>query len=188
MSAAPPATDPATEVSYSDEEWRAIEDSLRSDATNASAAYEARLGIHLPDGYIELFFAAGGAPTDERGRSPIGDSGPTDAEGQLLDSGVPRGCTIRIFDVSDTSINTFAVYHEVFHCFQYYLLGDAALAWATEDWIIEGSAEWAGNELIPHDHGRGRFHLWLGSRHSVYSMAYEAIGYYFVLESMGVVP
>jgi hypothetical protein len=189
LSPAPPGTGPAPEVSYSSEEEQAIEDNLRAEVYNARAAYEARLGIHLPDDYyIDLFFSPGEAPTDERGRSPIGDAGPNGADGELLYSGVPRGCTIRVFDVSDTSIITLTVYHEVFHCFQYYLVGDAALAWAAQDWILEGSAEWAGNELVPHEHGRRRFQMWVSDKHSLYSMAYEAIGYYFVLDSLGVSP
>lgn len=74
--------------------------------------------------------------------------------------------------------------HEVFHCFQYAILNRT-----NQDWIIEGSAEWVGarvggadSQTIP------LFESWLVTPASLLAMDYDALGYYWTIESMGANP
>ena len=107
--------------------------------------------------------------------------------GELVGSGQPDVCRVRFN--TDFGVNDNVLAHEVFHCFQFFLAGDLSVFYAAQSWIIEGSAEWAGAEIGGLDDGSGlNFQLWLVKEYSLYSKAYEAIGYYWVLESMGVSP
>jgi hypothetical protein len=74
--------------------------------------------------------------------------------------------------------------HEVYHCFQYELLG---ADYTRPDWLIEGSAEWVGEALVGgSSSGAESWQEYLTIRSSLYDREYDAIGVYAHLSNMGV--
>ena len=107
--------------------------------------------------------------------------------GAFVTTGRPDLCRVQF--TNDPAPNATTVAHEVFHCFQFQLGPDLADAFASQAWIIEGSAEWAGakvggvdDDIVAH------FAEWRSNTGSLFGLDYNAIGFYWVIESMGVSP
>lgn len=101
-----------------------------------------------------------------------------------------RADRCRISFNADFPLDATIVAHEVFHCFQLHLAADVQDTYTAQSWIIEGSAEWAGATIGGVDaRAENNFVNWLLNRGgSMFGLDYAAIGYYWVLESMGVSP
>ena len=88
-----------------------------------------------------------------------------------------------------------ALYHEVFHCYQFFVLGqqDLSVAYAAPEWLIEGSAEWAGDSMSAYDDPTWATTLsdntaygYLNNpRTSLASKAHEAFGLFYEVEYLG---
>jgi hypothetical protein len=88
-----------------------------------------------------------------------------------------------------------ALYHEVFHCYQFFVLGqnDLGIAYAAPDWLIEGSAEWAGDSMSAYDDptwatllSNNTAYGYLNNpRTSLASEAHEAFGLFYEVEYLG---
>ena len=121
--------------------------------------------------------------------TPIPVAGVTIPErhGVLATSGRPDQCRIRFS--SDYPLNATTVAHEVFHCFQFQIGPDISDVFASQSWVVEGSAEWAGamvggidSLVVEH------FHQWRDNTGSLFGLDYDAVGFYWVVASMGVSP
>ncbi|MCE9623358.1 MAG: hypothetical protein K8R99_13540 [Actinomycetia bacterium] len=156
-------------------------------AAEAQAAIAARLGIELPFPIeISLVHHLGALHPELVPPGSTGIAGmtwPLDEDGELAMTG---GDVVRCAIDLQPPVNPGTVYHEIFHCFQYALTGDASLYWSIPGWISEGSAVWATNEFVDDYRTPWIFQQWILSTRSLYSMSYEAFGYYLVLDSMGV--
>ena len=81
--------------------------------------------------------------------------------------------------------------HEVFHCFQFERLPNhGGGAGKLNPWIIEGQAEWAGEDVAgPGPDGRAWWTNYLTSpRRSLFARAYDAVGFYEHLAEIGISP
>ncbi len=120
-------------------------------------------------------------------RSPVGGVTWPERGGMAVFSGRADRC--RISFNSNFVVTETTVAHEVFHCFQFALAPDISTTYAAQRWVIEGSAEWAGAKIGGVDSLAERHFIeWLTNSGSMYGLDYAAIGYYWVLESMGVSP
>jgi len=146
------------------------------------AAIAARVGADLPYPIVALRMELG----SRDGRRIAGMTLPLRG-GEVALSGTPDECVV-VFPPEDTPTAT-TVAHEVFHCFQFHLAPSLGAVYGGEDWIVEGSAEWAGAEIGGIDEGiEGHFGGWLANSGSVFGLDYTAVGLYWVIESMGVDP
>ncbi len=119
--------------------------------------------------------------------SPIAGVTWPERGGDVALSGRPDVCRVQFS--TDEVLSPTTVAHEVFHCFQYQLGPDLADAIASAAWIIEGSAEWAGAKVSGVDGGViDHFEQWVQNTDSLFGLSYGAVGYFWVLESMGVNP
>ncbi len=78
--------------------------------------------------------------------------------------------------------------HEMFHCFQYALLGPALET--RTDWLIEGQAEWAGElALGPSAIGTGWWATYLSTPLvPLFGRTYDAVGFYQHMAELGIDP
>lgn len=107
-------------------------------------------------------------------------------DGRFAPDGIADECLV-VFPAADPSRNTIA--HEVFHCFQVHLAGDVATFNGGPDWIYEGSAEWVGARVGGNDDSTHYlYEAWGNSTSSLFALDYAAIGFFWVIESMGVDP
>lgn len=122
--------------------------------------------------------------TDELRPGVSGDS-IAESGGTMQVAGAAEGCRIRLR--TDASDQTVA--HEVFHCFQYALAADVVDVYWGEDWIIEGSAEWAGVEVAGMDRtSSANFADWVLHHDGIVFLDYAAVGYFWTIEDMGASP
>ena len=100
-------------------------------------------------------------------------------------------CRIQVFPIawqsSDPDLPITAVSHEVVHCFQF-KLGSTSYATVTASpWLLEGGAEWAGDQVAkealghdPHDALLGKY--WDGylkfPATGLFSRVYDAVGFF----------
>lgn len=111
-----------------------------------------------------------------------GDAAPM-SNGSLDFIGPHDTCQIRIGEDETTPATTIA--HEVFHCFQFEM-ATLNIALSAQDWIIEGSAEWAAATLrLPDEITRSFFDEWVATTDSLFVTDYEAVGYFWTVESLG---
>ena len=89
---------------------------------------------------------------------------------------------------SQTRINV-AMAHEVFHCFQFDAVR-AAGGGKVPDWIMEGQAEWAGEDVAgPGPDGADWWGAYLGSPQiPLFQRTYDAVGFYEHLAETGTSP
>ncbi|VAV99034.1 hypothetical protein MNBD_ACTINO01-1074 [hydrothermal vent metagenome] len=125
--------------------------------------------------------------------SPIGgDNVLADAtpmrSGVATGSGAVDGCSIRVFPPSEGTLLETTMSHEVYHCYQFTSLPNISQVLRSQDWIIEGQAQWVGAEVG----GVGAttewwFHRWITSpATSLFTLDYAAVGFYWVLETAGI--
>jgi hypothetical protein len=110
-------------------------------ANEWQSAYEARLGRPLG-----LTMEVGTSPDVSAGA----DAMALNAQGEW-GSGQPRSCQVALGPLGVTAppdLQRLLVAHEVFHCFQWALLGSRT--WhRPAPWIIEGTATWAADTVDP---------------------------------------
>jgi hypothetical protein len=97
-------------------------------------------------------------------------------------------CSIRFFPLGDTVSLVSVAAHEVFHCFQYTSVADVSQVLNGQGWIIEGQAEWVGARIGGVDRDSASwFRSWIAAPDaSLFSLDYAALGFYWVLESVGI--
>lgn len=80
--------------------------------------------------------------------------------------------------------------HEMFHCFQFDLIGPTALKSPRAAWIIEGQAEWAGEALMgPALYGRDWWARYLHDASTpLFQRTYDAVGFYEHMSEVGIDP
>lgn len=106
--------------------------------------------------------------------------------GVFVTSGTIDACRISFRPpVADTEVA-----HEVFHCFQYHLGPSIGHVLRGPDWIMEGSANWVAAEIAGTDAFiTDWFEAWAtNNRRSLFSLDYAAVGFFWVIESMGADP
>ncbi|MEO6122134.1 MAG: hypothetical protein ABIR32_00385 [Ilumatobacteraceae bacterium] len=119
-------------------------------------------------------------------REVLGLSWP-ELDGEFVTSGRMDSC--RISFSTTPPANAVTVAHEVYHCFQFDNAADVGDVLGGHSWIIEGSAEWAGETVAGLDDlGGARYNQWSSNTQSLYGLDYRAIGFYWVLESTGIDP
>ncbi|MEQ1874718.1 MAG: hypothetical protein ABL953_13455 [Ilumatobacteraceae bacterium] len=154
------------------------------DAQRATIA--TRLGIDVPFPIVG-YLVPGLAVTDGDHVRAVGGLAISEREGSIVGTGSPDRCAIKFAAEDPLTANDVA--HEVFHCFQMFLAGDLTTFYAAQHWITEGSAEWVQNDVAGSGGGAQRnFQTWTFTDSSLYAMSYQAIGYYWVLDSLGVSP
>jgi hypothetical protein len=110
----------------------------------------------------------------------------SERDGVFVTSGAIDACRISFRPpVADATVA-----HEVFHCFQYHLAPSIRHVLTGPDWIIEGSAEWVAAEIAGTDSVITEgFAVWAANnRRSLFSLDYPAVGFFWVIESMGADP
>ncbi|MGO8951584.1 MAG: hypothetical protein ACLQUY_28810 [Ktedonobacterales bacterium] len=111
-------------------------------------------------------------------------------------TGLPALCRINVNPV----VNTYTVdnqrvviAHELMHCYQAAILGQLSTYYTAPPWLIEGSAEWAG-ELVSGATADttsdwGFWTRWLANPGTpLFSRSYDAIGFYALLDQAGISP
>ncbi|MEQ1874719.1 MAG: hypothetical protein ABL953_13460 [Ilumatobacteraceae bacterium] len=161
---------------------------IQAAVDSARAAIAERVGTDVPFPIIgELVPGLSATLPGDDFETPVAGMALSERGGEWVTTGQPDTCRVKFN--SDSGVNDNVVAHEVFHCFQFFLAGDLNVFYDAQSWIVEGSAEWAGAEVGGFDDTTSlNFQLWLAKEYSLYAKAYEAIGYYWVLESMGVAP
>lgn len=113
--------------------------------------------------------------------------------GDAVTAGAPVGgpyttCVITVptgrFDEDGASVRS-TLAHEMWHCFQ---LDSSPVAFESgPEWIVEGQAEWAGEEYVDGSpSSAGRWDTWLTTvPSSLYRRSYDAIGLYAVASQHG---
>jgi hypothetical protein len=93
--------------------------------------------------------------------------------------------TPRIVGAADQRIKT-TMAHEVFHCFQFEVWPGGT----ANDWVIEGQAEWAGEDLAgPGPDGLEWWTIYLDTpNYSLFKRDYDAVGFYEHLLEVGINP
>jgi hypothetical protein len=95
-------------------------------------------------------------------------------------------CLVILTDLAgmDSASIGSTIAHEVYHCFQYELAGPHH---RLPRWLVEGSAEWAGEALVGGSNsGEESWQEYLATRRSLYDRRYDAIGVFAHLSHMGV--
>jgi len=106
-------------------------------------------------------------------------------DGDPVGTGRPDVCRVR-FDPRFASATTVA--ETVFYCFEFELT-DVGAVYAAQPWITAGSARWAGAKVGGVDEQvLGSFSDWRDNEGSVFGLDYNAVGFYWVVEAMGVDP
>lgn len=110
------------------------------------------------------------------------------------DGGI-ESCLVRFNPLAPTPLDPAAadertrsaVAHEVFHCFQFDLLGDRALLATLPLWVKEGSAAWVGEEIARGSNlSRGWWFHWLTNpERGLATRSYDAIGLYSLVDAVG---
>jgi hypothetical protein len=83
--------------------------------------------------------------------------------------------------------------HELMHCYQAAILGQLSTYYTLPPWLLEGSAEWAG-ELVSGATADttsdwGFWTMWLANPGTpLFSRSYDAIGFYSLLDQAGISP
>ena len=79
-----------------------------------------------------------------------------------------------------------AIYHEVFHCFQDFVIGSISgtIAAAAPAWVIEGGAAWAAASILPFDEPAWRAYLQTPGT-PLADRSYDAVGLFFEIEYVG---
>ena len=160
---------------------------LQREVDAQRAIIASRLGIDVPFPIVG-YLVPGLAVVDPTGHLiAAGGLAVSERDGSIVGSGTPDRCLIKFAQEDPLTANRVA--HEVFHCFQFFLAGDLTVFYEAQHWITEGSASWAANDVAGvNSLTEARFRTWVSTRSSLYAMAYEAIGYYWVLDSLGVSP
>lgn len=112
-------------------------------------------------------------------------------------SGFPEVCRVVItpqgakdFE-TDPGEFTVTVAHELFHCHQFTIVGGRAVINGPK-WVVEGSAEWAGERYanrVPENAATIRWQKYLHApQKSLFKRDYDALGFYAHLENEGADP
>jgi hypothetical protein len=118
----------------------------------------------------------------------VGSHGPLKSDGTGDFSGSVTNCTIFVGPSiwahwGPTALEVAQMYHEVFHCYQDFVIGHftTAVAAAQPLWEKEGGATWAAASMTGFD--EPAFGTYLGSPGKPLAQhAYDAVGFYFELE------
>lgn len=97
-------------------------------------------------------------------------------------------CVVHLFPATFTSgesaVTTLA--HEMVHCFQYNVYPTLDALMAAPKWVVEGSAEWAGNTLAPQAEANAWWEDYLTQpQQDLRHRTYDAIGFYAHLDESG---
>ena len=78
------------------------------------------------------------------------------------------------------------LYHEVFHCFQYFVIGSVSgtVAVNSPAWVIEGGADWAAASILPYDEPAWKTYLQTPGT-PLSTRSYDAFGLFFEIEYLG---
>jgi hypothetical protein len=152
---------------------------LQRAAESFAAEAAARFGAPLRARMVVMT-----APQSTLGDDALADATPLSG-GRFPPDAAHDTCRIRVREDRRDDRSTLA--HEVVHCLQYDLAFASYLV--TPDWIMEGSAEWAGTRLAGlGDVASGHFATWLRRDGSLFDLDYSAVGYFWTIESMGADP
>jgi hypothetical protein len=118
----------------------------------------------------------------------VGSHGPLNRDGTGNFSGGVTNCTIFVGPIiwahwGPTPLELAQMYHEVFHCYQDFVIGHftAAVAGGQPAWEKEGGATWAGASMTGYD--EPAFGTYLGEPGKPLAQhSYDAVGFYFELE------
>lgn len=176
----------------------AVQVAIVSDIRGAVTAEATRLGHAIGDaptngtpGAVHVVFAANDL---QLGKGQVGAAWTVGSHGLLNSdgtgnlSGSVTNCTIFVGPSiwahwSPTPLEVAQMYHEVFHCYQFFVIGHftAAVAYAQPLWEQEGGATWAAASVTNFD--EPAFKAYLGSPGKpLAQQAYDAVGFYFELE------
>jgi hypothetical protein len=109
-------------------------------------------------------------------------------------SGKAARCVISVepylYESKDASLVADSMDHEAFHCFQGADYPSLSKYNSAPDWLIEGSAEWAGQTLYPSaTQADGWWLAYLGLIDApLFSRSYSAIGFYAHMAESGIDP
>jgi hypothetical protein len=78
------------------------------------------------------------------------------------------------------------IYHEVFHCFQAFVIGSVSgtVSTAAPAWVIEGGADWAAASILPYDEPAWEKYLQTPGT-PLSTRSYDAFGLFFEIEYQG---
>ncbi len=175
-----------------------VQVAIVSDIRGAVTAEAARLGHSLGDaptnakpGAVHVVFAAEDLPVSKNKTAAawaLASHGPL-SSGDF--SGSVTDCTTFIGPAiwahwGPTPRQLAQLYHEVFHCYQGFVIGHftAAAFYAVPQWVMEGGATWAAASITGYD--EPAFGAYLGSPDTALARrSYDGIGLYFELEYLG---
>jgi hypothetical protein len=86
----------------------------------------------------------------------------------------------------DSPLDDDTIYHEVFHCYQGFVLGSITgdVANAAPDWVIEGGATWAAGSILPYDEEWWDKYLTTPTT-PLSQRSYDGFGFLFEIEHEG---
>lgn len=160
-------------------------------AMDAVAAIAANTGEPIPN--ISLIARA---EPYAKNASGLALSDPLDVNGQRI--GAPTQCVVSLFPLfftvyNDPTMRNIAketIAHEVFHCFMTPMFGTIANKNLAPDWLREGSAEWAGDEIV--GTAQGSIAAWnsylTNPKRSLFVRSYDALGFIALMKSAGIDP
>jgi hypothetical protein len=125
--------------------------------------------------------------TQKEGASTEAYAGVENASGG--DSGTPGRCAVAINPLlyahnKSAGLTKFVLAHEMFHCFEAMDYPTIAAFNAAPDWLIEGEAEWVGDEIEPQDdHWWDTYLLDIGT--PLFKRSYDAVGFYSLMTQTG---
>jgi len=103
------------------------------------------------------------------------------------------GCQVSLLEPAvngeaNSLTNTMA--HEMFHCFEFYMIHPPGDFDRYGDWLMEGAAEWVGADLAGADStDTGWWNKYLATPNvSVFQHTYDEIGFFSHLEEVGIDP
>ncbi len=176
----------------------AVQAAIVSDIRGAVTAEATKLGHAIGDtptsgspAAVHVVFAANDLKLGKGGIAPAWTLGSHDTlrtDGKTDFAGGVDNCTIFVGPSiwahwGPTPLEVAQMYHEVFHCYQFFVIGHftAAAAYAAPAWVSEGGATWAAASIADFD--EPAFKAYLGApAEPLAKHSYDAVGFYFELE------
>ena len=183
--AAPPPTSPTT----------AVQVAIAADIRGAIVAEGTKLGHAIgdpptdPTDAVQIVFSpveSAGGPAWIRGtHGPLSSDGTGHVDGSLTNCTIFVGPSIW-GNWGPAPVQVAQMYHEVFHCYQAFVIGhdQVATAGAMPMWVREGGADWAASSMTGFDEPAFGTYLNSPSR-GLAQRAYNGVGLHFELEYLG---
>ena len=195
LAAGPGAAAPSVLAAANGRQPTAVLPDITADIAKLRADLEEHFGRTLS---VPIVWVQRPLPASLRGDADSGDAAAGTMPvrgGALAATGRMDTCRIEIYPggaveyAGDLAFFQGLLGHEVTHCFQLDAMPDVAQSFRVPEWIIEGSAEYAGAVVTGGTYAQSAWNSWLGEPNlSLFRRAYSAIGAFATAEQSGADP